>query len=57
MIEATFAAEPGQAFTDHPSVWSGTLVDMFALNLSSVRERAVHYLLLGKEQRREDAQR
>ena len=41
VIEATFAAEPGQAFTDHPSEWSGTLEDMFALNLSSVRERAV----------------
>ena len=31
VIEATFEAERGQAFTDHPSEWSGTLQEMFAL--------------------------
>lgn len=40
MIEAKLGMHRGQAFTDHPSEWSGTLEDMFALNLSNVRERA-----------------
>ena len=41
VIEAAFTAALGQAFTDHPSEWSGTLEDMFALDLSNVPERAV----------------
>jgi len=41
MIEAKLGADRGQAFTDHPSEWSGTLEDMLALDLSSVRLRAV----------------
>jgi len=41
MIEARLGVDRGQAFTDHPSEWSGTLEDMLALDLSNVRWRAV----------------
>ena len=41
VIEAEFGQDRGQAFTDHPSEWSGTLKDMFALGLSNVRRRGI----------------
>ena len=41
MIEAQLGQDRGQAFTDHPSEWSGTLEDMFALGLSNVRRRGI----------------
>ncbi len=41
VLEATFREARGQAFTDAPSRWSGTLQDVLSLTLSAGRERAV----------------
>jgi len=41
VIEAAFDGARGQAFTDHPSAWSGTLTDGLSLDLSKTRLRAV----------------
>ena len=41
VIEATVGSARGQAFTDHPSDWSGTLEEVFALSLDDVKNRAV----------------
>lgn len=41
VIEATFDGARGQAFTDTPSEWSGSLGELLALDLSVVRSRAL----------------
>jgi hypothetical protein len=41
VIEATFQGHKGQAFTDRPSRWSGTLVDLLSLTLVEISNRAV----------------
>lgn len=41
IIEATVDSARGQAFTDEPSSWSGTLEGLFAMPLDVVRNRAV----------------
>lgn len=41
VIEAKLGADRGQAFTDRPSEWSGSLENMFTLDLSDTRDRAV----------------
>ncbi len=41
VIEATFEGARGQAFTDAPSDWTGTLDELLSLDLSIVRHRAV----------------
>jgi uncharacterized protein (DUF4213/DUF364 family) len=41
VIEATFQGHGGQAFTDRPAGWSGTLEDLLALALDQVSNRAV----------------
>jgi uncharacterized protein (DUF4213/DUF364 family) len=41
VIEAVFNETAGQAFTDTPSSWSGTLRKMLKLDLSASRDRAV----------------
>jgi hypothetical protein len=41
VIEATFQGHRGQAFTDHPTDWSGTLGDLLSLNLDEIQNRAV----------------
>ena len=41
VVEATFRKARGQAFTDAPSRWTGTLHDVLSLELSTSRERAV----------------
>jgi len=41
VIEALFQGHRGQAFTDRPSPWEGTLGDLFGLDLDSVRNRAI----------------
>lgn len=41
VIEATFQGHKGQAFTDRPGNWSGTLGDLLALTLDEISNRAV----------------
>jgi len=41
VIEATVDDARGQAFTDRPTAWSGTLEEVFALPLDDVRHRAI----------------
>lgn len=41
VIEAVFKETSGQAFTDTPSSWSGTLEDILKLDLSVTRNRAI----------------
>jgi hypothetical protein len=41
VIEAVFEGGRGQAFTDRPSEWAGTLRDVLSLDLSDIRSRAV----------------
>ncbi|MEW6355042.1 MAG: DUF364 domain-containing protein [Planctomycetota bacterium] len=41
VVEATFTGARGQAFTDAPSNWSGTLDDILSLVLGDARNRAV----------------
>ena len=41
VIEAVFQGAKGQAFTDHPAEWSGSLEEMLSLGLSDVRNRAI----------------
>ncbi len=41
LIEATFEGAKGQAFTDEPSDFSGTIQDVLSLKLDTNRERAV----------------
>jgi len=41
VIEATFQGHRGQAFTDRPGSWSGTLGEMLALALDQISNRAV----------------
>jgi len=41
VIEATFQGHRGQAFTDRPTSWSGTLGDLLSLNLDEISDRAV----------------
>ncbi len=41
MIEANFCSSKGQAFTDEPSDFSGTIKDILNLNLNTNRERAL----------------
>lgn len=41
VIEATFGEARGQAFTDAPSRWSGTLGEVLSLELSASPDRAV----------------
>lgn len=41
VIEAALGSARGQAFTDSPSAWAGTLEDALGLDLSSVGNRAV----------------
>ncbi len=46
VIEASFDGALGQAFTDRPSEWEGTLDEAFVLDLRSVRDRAVFVAVL-----------
>jgi hypothetical protein len=41
VIEATFDGTRGQAFTDHPGDWQGTLGELFTLNLEDIGQRAI----------------
>ena len=41
VIEATFEGAHGQAFTDRPSRWAGTLSEAMSVDLTEVRSRAV----------------
>jgi hypothetical protein len=41
IIEATFQGHKGQAFTDRPIGWSGSLADLLSLNLDEIPKRAV----------------
>lgn len=41
VIEATFEGAHGQAFTDRPSRWAGTLSEAMSVNLTEVRSRAI----------------
>jgi len=41
VIEATFQGHKGQAFTDRPGRWSGTLGDLLTLDLERILNRAV----------------
>jgi uncharacterized protein (DUF4213/DUF364 family) len=41
VIEATFQGHKGQAFTDQPTGWSGSLQELLALNLDEIPSRAV----------------
>ncbi|MEW6444392.1 MAG: DUF364 domain-containing protein [bacterium] len=41
VIEADFRGSRGQAFTDRPARWQGTLKDLLALDLEQVADRAV----------------
>jgi uncharacterized protein (DUF4213/DUF364 family) len=41
VIEATFEESRGQAFTDHPRDWQGTLGELLDLNLADTGNRAV----------------
>jgi hypothetical protein len=41
VIEATFQGHRGQAFTDRPAGWSGSLKDLLSLNLDEIPNRAV----------------
>jgi hypothetical protein len=41
VIEATFQGYRGQAFTDQPTEWAGTLGNLLSLNLAEVPNRAV----------------
>ena len=41
VIEATFQGHKGQAFTDLPGSWSGTLGDLLSLALDQISNRAV----------------
>ena len=41
VIEATFGDARGQAFTDCPSHWTGTLADLMSLDLANIQNRAV----------------
>jgi hypothetical protein len=41
IVEATFQGHKGQAFTDRPIGWSGTLADLLSLNLDEIPKRAV----------------
>ena len=40
-IEATFNGARGQAFTDCPSAWTGTLNEALALDIANIRNRAI----------------
>lgn len=41
VIEARLGSARGQAFTDHPSDWTGTLDEVFALSVDEVKHRAI----------------
>jgi hypothetical protein len=41
VIEATFQGHRGQAFTDRPGFWSGTVAALLSLDLDAVANRAV----------------
>jgi hypothetical protein len=41
VIEATFEGARGQAFTDRPSQWAGTLGDAMSVDLTEVQSRAI----------------
>lgn len=41
VIEAKFQGHRGQAFTDRPIAWAGTLEDVLALNFDEIPNRAV----------------
>ncbi len=41
VIEATFDGIRGQAFTDHPGDWQGTLSELLALDLETIGQRAI----------------
>jgi hypothetical protein len=41
MVEADFDGARGQAFTDHPGNWQGTLDELLNLNLTDIRQRAI----------------
>ena len=41
VIEATFNGARGQAFTDCPSAWTGTLSEALALDSANIRNRAI----------------
>lgn len=41
VIEASWNGVQGQAFTDHPNDWQGSLGDLLALDLSGIPQRAV----------------
>jgi hypothetical protein len=41
VIEATFEGARGQAFTDSPSRWAGTLSEAMSVDLAEVRSRAI----------------
>ena len=41
VMEATFQGHKGQAFTDRPGSWTGTLGDLLALALDEISNRAV----------------
>jgi hypothetical protein len=41
VIEATFDGARGQAFTDHPGNWQGTLGELLAMDLEDIGQRAI----------------
>ncbi len=41
VVEATFRERRGQAFTDRPTVWSGTLAELLSLPLDEISNRAL----------------
>ncbi len=41
MIEASFDGVRGQAFTDHPGDWEGTLGELLAMELEAIGQRAI----------------
>ena len=46
VIEARFGRSRGQAFTDRPTAWSGTLAEALALDIGDVANRAVFVAVL-----------
>lgn len=41
VIEATFEGVRGQAFTDHPGDWQGTLGELLAMEVEAIGQRAI----------------
>jgi len=54
LIEARIADARGQAFTDHPSAWRGTLAEALDLDLSDMPKRAIFTAVLNAALRAAD---